>query len=111
MDIYIVCGTCGIPQDKKTWIVDAWDSQEEADQRIEELENLKMGLWGDTTGMSSYRCFNQGRIVADKMRDAENGDPNYISDVFSGTIYYTSKTELKSWVDLLAENEQVKEEG
>lgn len=101
MEINIVFGTCGIPEDKKIWIVDAWESQEDADKRIEQLENLKMGLWGDTTGMSSYDLFNRGRVVADKMRKVENGDPNYISDVFSATIYYTSKTELKSWTDLL----------
>lgn len=105
MDIYIVSGSCGIIGDIKAWIVDAWETQSDADIRITELEDLKMRFWGDTSDMSSYAIFNQGRIVEDKMRAAENGDPGYTTDVFSATSYHVEKIKLKSWQDKESDSE------
>lgn len=108
MDIYIVLGSCGMEGDIETWIVDAWETQSDADARIEELEDLKMGFWGDPArlqSLSSYEFFNRGRIVEKEMRVAENGDPGYIHNAFTSTGYTAQKSKLKSWREPEPQNE------
>lgn len=98
MDIYIVIGSCGMVGDVKTWIVDAWETQSDADARIEQLVEFENKFWGDPErlqGLSSYELFNYGKIVEKGMRVAENGDPGYIHDAFTAVGYVIQKSKLK----------------
>jgi hypothetical protein len=100
MDIHIVTGSCGMVGDVKTWIVDAWETQSDADARVEQLVELENKFWGDPErlqGLSSYDLFNYGKIVEKEMRVAENGDPGYIHDAFTAVGYVTQKSKLKKW--------------
>lgn len=86
--ICIVSGSTGEYDDRVEWLVDAWDTQAQAEARIAELEKRYTELGGGQI----YRRTPAERVEA--MAEMHKLDPHFRLD-YTGTIWKMCEVELK----------------
>jgi hypothetical protein len=86
--IWMVGGTTGEYSDRTEWVVDAWRSEQEAKDRVQELTRLMQEIGVPRGGFMQYE---ERGPKEDEMR---KHDPAFQCD-YTGSEYYICELELK----------------